>query len=295
MEIPSHLKKLYHHWPDHISHSPPASPLPDNPLLENLVSFAAERMYIWSKKHSGLPPPYTSDPVLKNYRFCNVYRELDRQTIAIHTSLAQIPNFPTWLLNLAFQRFVCRPATIAQIGFLNFNVTHNRQIMDRLTHHVRPKYGTAYVFPISSIQKSPHPTREEFFCLYLPQVMPQIIKIISKFHKLSVSQALNLILPSFGFNLRFHWTEILIDIAYRYPQFIDLFGPFPIGPGAVPIFNLLGIPDLPRFVLPNFPYLTYKNRPVFLSAENWEGLCCEYRKYQNLKSGRGRIRKFSSS
>ncbi len=36
--------------------------------------------------------------------------------------------------------------------------------------------------------------------------------------------------------------------------------------------------------------LTYKNEPIILSAENWEGIGCEFRKYTNLKAGNGRKR-----
>src|SRR3989344_6572725 len=280
MEIPHHLKKLYRHWPDHTAH-PPSSPLSTNPLLINIVTFATTRQRIWESRQFGQTPPYTSDPILQQYRFCNIYRELDRQTIAIHSSLSPISDFPTWLLNVAFHRFVCQPDTIARTGLLSLDPKHNLQVIAHLTNHSRPKYGTAYVFPISAIQTSKYPTREQFFCLYLPQVIPTIAKTISSFRKQSVQTALNQILPLFGFNLKFHWTEILIDVAYQYPELIDLYALFPVGPGATPVFSRLEIPDLNQLILTDFPYLTYNNHPVYLSAENWEGLCCEFRKYLN--------------
>jgi hypothetical protein len=39
--------------------------------------------------------------------------------------------------------------------------------------------------------------------------------------------------------------------------------------------------------------LTYDNVRVRLSAENWEGVGCEFRKYTNLKAGKGRKRLYT--
>lgn len=47
-------------------------------LLHDFWSFACERQNIFYKKYSGTPPPYTTDPVLQEYKFCNAYRVLDR-------------------------------------------------------------------------------------------------------------------------------------------------------------------------------------------------------------------------
>ena len=40
--------------------------------------FASERQKIWYKKMIGQNPPYTDDPILQEYKFCNAYRVLDR-------------------------------------------------------------------------------------------------------------------------------------------------------------------------------------------------------------------------
>ena len=40
--------------------------------------FAFERQNIWYRKMMGQRPPYTSDDILKEYKFCNAYRVLDR-------------------------------------------------------------------------------------------------------------------------------------------------------------------------------------------------------------------------
>lgn len=45
-----------------------------------LAAFIRERELISVKKAKGLPRPWTSDPILATYRFCNVRREDDRVT-----------------------------------------------------------------------------------------------------------------------------------------------------------------------------------------------------------------------
>lgn len=296
MEIPKNLKTLYKHWETHTMQPPVTSA---SELPEELIWFVSERMKIWEKKQNGELPPYTKDAILQKYRFCNIYRELDRQTINIHTHLKNLEkDFPLWLLNLAFHRFICKPTTVKKVGLLTFSSENNEKVYRNLVNLPKPKYGTPYVFPISVIQKSKYPTREEFFCLYLPKIIPIVSEKIKRFDNLTVNKALEMILPSFGFNFRFHWTEILIDIAYQQPKLINLYKDFYIGPGAKPTALRLNPEELPSNTvdqcvgtrIPSDYLLTYNDNPILLSAENWEGIFCEYRKYTNLKTGSGRKR-----
>src|SRR5882724_4263851 len=40
--------------------------------------FAAERQAIFERRVNGLPKPWSEDPILKEYKFCSVYRAADR-------------------------------------------------------------------------------------------------------------------------------------------------------------------------------------------------------------------------
>jgi len=294
-ELPENLKTLYKHWDKHTVPPEPREKPIQSALLDEILQFVTERMNIWSKKQAGKEPPFTDDPILQNYRFCNVYRELDRQTITIHESLKPfLGDFELWLLNLAFQRFVVKPETVKQVGFLKFDKEYNKSVYRRLLELDSPKYGSAYIFPISVIQKTKYNTREKFFTLYLPKVMREVANIISGFENVTVNKALSQILPTFGFNFYFHWTEILIDVAYQHPAKIDLLQDFYIGPGAKPTLQRFGkgfqIENLVRMQIDDIPLLTFNGKSVYLSAENWEGIFCEFRKYTNLKAGKGRKR-----
>jgi hypothetical protein len=53
-------------------------------LLKEFVTFVKERHAIYVRRLAGKPKPWTHDPILQQYRFCNVYRELDTVTLWIN-------------------------------------------------------------------------------------------------------------------------------------------------------------------------------------------------------------------
>lgn len=303
MEIPSNLKRLYKHWFFHTQTLKTKRLTIDfnDKALNEIKQFAIERQKIWKRKITGKDKPYTRDKILQKYRFCNVYRELDRQTIEIHSMLKPMKRkFDTWLLNVLFCRMICNTETVKKVGFLSFDSADNKRIYKRLTNLPSPKFGSAYIFPISLIMKSAYPTREEFFCFYLPKVVEKCTKVIFSCKRAGVVDVLEQIIPEFGFNFKFHWTEVLIDVAYQFPEFVDLYKKFPIGPGSKQTMKLFSRNEslentclaLTRIPFKEFPHLLFRKKPVLLSAENWEGIGCEYRKYLNLKKGKGRRRLF---
>lgn len=301
MELPLNLKNLYRHWENHAIKIDDLlsfkEVFDDEKLHEDIQWFIKERIDIWKKKIANEKPPLTKDPILSHYRFCNIFREFDRQTIGFHILLNPLrDNFPLWLLNMFYCRMVARTETIQATGLLSFDTKENAKVYKKLMSLPRPKYGTPYVFPVSTILKSETPTRELFITKHLPKVMEKVAEEITTWNKKSVLEGVETLLPTFGFNLHFLWTEVLIDTAYQFPQHINLFAEFPIGPGSLPTFKKINPSVKPTELvttLSKIPIdvgITYNNKPLRLSAENWEGIGCEFRKYTNLKCGRGRKR-----
>lgn len=48
--------------------------------IDDLIEFMQARYAIYLKRKMNMSKPWTHDPILQDYRFCNVYRELDRET-----------------------------------------------------------------------------------------------------------------------------------------------------------------------------------------------------------------------
>lgn len=305
MELPSRLKDLYCHWGQHTGTIPkplaPEEVFADPEIFANISWFIKERLNIWQKKIYGSPLPFTNDHILSRYRFCNIFREFDRQTIEFHTLLNPLRgDFPLWLLNMFYCRMVARTETIKIVGFLSFDTKANDVFYNNLMACPRPRFGTPYVFPVSAILKSPTPTRELFIVKYLPTVMNMVAQEILTWKKISAVDGVKKILPIFGHNLEFLWAEVLIDVAYQFPKFINLFKRFPVGPGAQPTFKKINSAKEPTVLAEELSRvafntgLTFNGKFLRLSAENWEGVGCEYRKYTNLKQGVGRRRIYSA-
>ncbi len=304
MEISDELKSLYKHWKYHAEIRKQSAELQiDEKVADKIVTFVNERLTIYERKTRGENPPWTNDPILNKYRFCNIYRELDRQTIFFHKILKPLEgDFELWFLNMLFCRSICNTETIQKVGLLTFNKRKNEQVMQRLRNLPSPKYGTAYIFPISLIQKSSWNTREKFFCEYYPLIIKRVAQEINRFERISVVDGLTRILPIFGFHLKFLFTEALIDTAYQFPLLIDLYKRFPIGPGSIPTMKRLNAEIDPETVNLNMlgllddriKLMSFNAKPIYLSAENWEGIGCEFRKYSNLSRGKGRKRLLSN-
>jgi hypothetical protein len=165
MEIPDNIAQLYRHLSLHTSRPAGTLPSVDAFVLKQIEEFTQERLLMWERKVQGEQAPYSLDPILSRYRFCNIFREFDRQTIAFHAMLNPLrDDFPLWLLNMFACRLMARPETLTAIGLLSFNEKENDVWRERLDALPRPKYGVPYVFPISVIQRSATHRRVKHFC-----------------------------------------------------------------------------------------------------------------------------------
>lgn len=111
-----------------------------------------ERHKIYTKRAAGEPGPWTDDPVLRDYRFCNVFRELDTVTIWVEKSIRQkyadSPNL--WFL-LSIARYINWPESLADILHLSWEPHEHwypDEVIDILAERRRQgkkTFGSAYV------------------------------------------------------------------------------------------------------------------------------------------------------
>lgn len=85
-------------------------------MVQRLRAFIAERYRIHRLRTGGYPKPWTADPILQRYKFCNVYREDDRVTQWVERHVrrpyAQHPHL--WFM-LCLARQVNWPDTLAEV------------------------------------------------------------------------------------------------------------------------------------------------------------------------------------
>jgi len=82
---------------------------------DELLTFMSERHKIYVRREMGEAKPWTDDPILQTYKFCNVYRELDRGTIWFAKNWRNTHE-DCWFASLVY-RFVNWPETAQDIGF----------------------------------------------------------------------------------------------------------------------------------------------------------------------------------
>lgn len=83
------------------------------PRLHDLAAFMKARHDIYLARKAGKPGPWTADPVLRDGRFCNIFRELDTVTIWIDRNIRKpYADHPHLWFMLAIARYINWPDTL---------------------------------------------------------------------------------------------------------------------------------------------------------------------------------------
>jgi len=86
--------------------------------VERFVYWINERESVHKAKETGKPKPWTDDPILQRFKFCNVVRMDDRVSQWLLHNWYE-PNYghKNMLLACAFARFINKPEVLEEIGF----------------------------------------------------------------------------------------------------------------------------------------------------------------------------------
>ncbi|KKK87677.1 hypothetical protein LCGC14_2750830, partial [marine sediment metagenome] len=85
--------------------------------VERFWAFIKERQEIWHKRFiKKIASPWTKDPILKEYKFCNVYRSLDRGTQYVRQNILTL--YPRYRSDCYFNLLLYR--------LFNLPETHTR-------------------------------------------------------------------------------------------------------------------------------------------------------------------------
>ena len=156
--------------------------------------FIYRRQEVWHRRTVlGAEAPWTDDDILRDYKFCNVYRELDGGTLAISKYLQQTNLSPEMkLFNIIAYRFFNRRNTIEKLfgGLLspqNFNLKDYERRFDSIKKKENI-FSNAYLV-------SSHPYNKD----YRPKDKHvQILLMLD--------------------NLRYHLEDIIFELQHQLPQ-----------------------------------------------------------------------------
>lgn len=114
---------------------------------KDFANFILERERIRVKKEAGKPRPWTKDPILDKYRFCNVRREDDAVTRWIHQNWLQPhKDEPHLWFAMVVARLFNNPATLREIGFpLPYKPEKLRAALHRIKARGDKVFNGAYI------------------------------------------------------------------------------------------------------------------------------------------------------
>jgi len=121
-------------------------------MIEHVEPFwywCEERHNIYTHRKNNTTP-WTHDPILQKYRFCNVYRELDIVTIWIRENWRDpYKNDPNLWFAMCVARQINKVETLQRIGYpegsLTRWITRTRKILKGMQEKGETIYGAAYI------------------------------------------------------------------------------------------------------------------------------------------------------
>lgn len=123
--------------------------------IQPFLQFIAARERVRLRKESGAPKPWTDDPILQRYRFCNIRREDDRTTrwIAQHWRAGRADNQDLWFWMLV-ARYINRISTLKRFTPVRaWNPSAVRTIL-RSVAEDGPVWGAAYMIGTHGVAKN---------------------------------------------------------------------------------------------------------------------------------------------
>lgn len=270
-----------------------------------LFAFISEREMIWHRRFlNKTPKPWTKDPILQSYRFCNTRRERDATTIWIAKNWRD-PNQDEKYLWFAMliARLLNNPATLEEIGFPSMGNHYGwkpKEFIAKLDARAargERLFGPAYM--ISTHGASGSKTK------YITYTILANVWEKRKELKLTNNNPLadlHTWLSSFHGLGSFMAAQVVADVKYAYPwnQALDWHHFVASGPGSRRGLNrVLGrdvdnpwkeddwVAHLGSLWDELFPLFAKAGVPV-LHYQDLQNCLCEFDKYERVRLGQGR-------
>jgi len=259
--------------------------------LPDLIHWVKERERIRERKAAGEPRPWTTDPILAEYRFCNVYREYDKVTLWIQNNwMLPNKNHPNIAFAAGVARMVNHPPTLEALGFpLTWSPAHFVGVIDILKSQGRKVWTSAYM--ITGGYSAGGETKEVIIARVLGQLYRQLASnpITAPGDSLESAEK-KLVVPGIGTFLR---GQIIADLKMLDMPLYDADDWYTwcaVGPGSTAGLNYLY--DRPQKPIRDEQFRKEVNEVrtivrdrvgVHLCAQNTQNCLCEFSKYVRTK------------
>lgn len=294
---------------------------PNKPKVIDFFEFIYDRQLIWHKRNVlKQPRPWTDDPILDKYKFCNVYRELDKCTIHLIDNVINKMNLnmETKIFNiLMYRRFNTSYFydLVLPNGAINpkeFNVTEIEKKMDLFKKDCKQNlFNDAYIICqrnfIDNYRKRDKHVQQLYICKKIAEMSTEIKREILNCRDLEYLHTyLKAIVPMTGDFIAYQYCT---DLTYLFLGKWNINNFVALGPGSKPGIDLLFPKRINSYegcckhlfdiqhdkfaelwdktgkdwLDVRYEHSYYNNE--FLSLSNIQNCLCEFRKYVNLQRG----------
>lgn len=276
----------------------------DRAQLKAFIYWMDERHRIYQRRYDGHSPPWTKDKILQEYKFTNVFRQLDRVTIELNKRTANIKDLASRLFHIVVFRMFNWPETYDVL-----KPTINRWSSTKAVALIRaakkrgdlPKVFTgAYIITAAGKTGS----KELVVCRAIDKLWKdkdQIVAEIMRYNSMQIAVEVLRRYPNIG---KFVAYELACDLRYTpiLQTATDVLTWANPGPGAMRgIHRLLtGSKDRPMeridyvAVMRDLLKIVQCRKMSFdsrsIEMREIEHSLCEFDKYMRVKNGEGRPR-----
>jgi len=274
--------------------------VPGHASVSDLWYWIEERTLIWHRRMQGLPKPWTQDEILREFKFTNAFRQLDRGTIVLNKMLEPHINYDIddnpglIVFNIMWYRLFNLDTHARELGWVRDYQEVEDYILDIAKRDQRI-FTSAHM--TTGVSGEPKYVTYLTACRDAWNRCDQIAKVCTE--KQSMEQAFVELLESYMVG-KFIAYEIVCDL--RFTPLLgdagDINSWANVGPGAARGLKRLGMPETLASMMElyhrymedhqdggakDLVYYPFELREI-------EHSLCEFDKYQRVKTGAGRPR-----
>lgn len=287
--------------------------------IDEFFKFIYERQLIYHKRHVlKLPSPWTEDLILQKFKFCNIYRFLDKGTLYIYNKLLN-PKLNYSKDKVLFNTVLYR--LFNRVDFFDGDVlielidpkVYNFHLYVEIFHQVQKRhslYNPAYLICSQKVFKfESHVYNGKYvqILLVLEWLVNNLESILTRLDAALNPKEQLLILQSIPLIGEFTSGQILVDLSYSGVTKYTNNDICILGPGSAYCCHFLNIPktndsiiylrDIQKdYLKEEWIKIAYKdNNYPYLSTMDIQNSMCEFHKYWKYKHGLGRKKYYKES